>query len=33
MNAAIAIESNLALVTRNVEDYKDIPGLLIYKAS
>ena len=27
MNAAIALEHDLTLVTRNVEDYQDIPGL------
>ncbi|SRR6266571_2943363 len=30
INAAIAIEHNLTLVTRNVEDYQDIPGLELY---
>ena len=28
---AIAIEHNLTLVTRNIEDYKDIPGLELYQ--
>ena len=32
MTAAIALEYELALVTRNVEDYRDIPGLRVYKA-
>jgi len=30
MNTAIAIEYDLMLVTRNVEDYKDIPDLNLY---
>ncbi|SRR6266487_764056 len=30
LNAAIALEHDLMLVTRNVEDYKDIPGLELY---
>jgi len=30
INAAIALERDLTLVTRNVEDYKDIPGLQLY---
>ena len=30
MNAAIALEHDLTLVTRNVEDYHDIPGLHMY---
>ena len=30
LNAAIALEHDLMLVTRNVEDYKDIPGLQLY---
>jgi tRNA(fMet)-specific endonuclease VapC len=30
MNAAIALEHDLTLVTRNTEDYHDIPGLQIY---
>jgi tRNA(fMet)-specific endonuclease VapC len=30
INAAIAIEHNLTLVTRNMEDYQDIPGLELY---
>jgi tRNA(fMet)-specific endonuclease VapC len=29
-NAAIALEHDLTLVTRNVEDYHDIPGLELY---
>ena len=33
MTAAIALEFGLSLVTRNVEDYKDIPDLKLYKAS
>ncbi len=33
MTAAIALEYGLNLVTRNVEDYKDIRGLKLYKAS
>ena len=32
LNAAIALENHLTLVTRNVDDYKDIPGLDIYNA-
>jgi predicted nucleic acid-binding protein len=28
--AATALEHNLSLVTRNVEDYEDVPGLKIY---
>lgn len=31
MTAAIALEYNLTLVTRNVEDYKDIPALRLYQ--
>ncbi len=31
MNAAIALEHNLTLVTRNVEDYNDIPDLKLYQ--
>jgi len=31
MTAAIALESNLTLVTRNIEDYDDIPGLQMYQ--
>ena len=30
INAAIALEHDLMLVTRNVEDYRDIPGLQLY---
>jgi len=30
MNAAIALEDDLTLVTRNAEDYQDIPGLELY---
>ncbi len=30
MNAAIALEHDLTLVTRNVDDYQDIPGLQVY---
>ena len=30
MNAAIALEHDLMLVTRNVEDYQDIPDLNLY---
>ncbi len=30
MNAATALEHGLTLVTRNVDDYKDIPGLSLY---
>jgi tRNA(fMet)-specific endonuclease VapC len=33
MTAAIALEHGLILVTRNVEDYKDIRSLKVYKAS
>ena len=32
MTAAIALEYELTLVTRNVEDYDDIPDLKLYKA-
>jgi predicted nucleic acid-binding protein len=31
LNAAIALEHNLTLVTQNREDYADIPDLTIYK--
>ncbi len=31
MTAAIALEYNLTLVTRNVEDYNDIPDLNLYR--
>jgi len=31
MNAAIALEHHLELVTRNREDYEDIPDLPLYK--
>jgi len=30
INAAIALEHDLTLVTRNIEDYQDIPGLPLY---
>ncbi len=30
MNAAIALEYDLMLITHNVEDYKDIPDLELY---
>ncbi len=30
INAAIALEHDLTLVTRNSEDYQDIPGLQLY---
>lgn len=30
INAAIALEHDLTLVTRNREDYQDIPGLQLY---
>jgi tRNA(fMet)-specific endonuclease VapC len=30
LNAAMALEHNLLLVTRNLADYADIPGLRIY---
>jgi predicted nucleic acid-binding protein len=30
INAAIALEHGLTLVTRNLPDYKDIPGLTLY---
>jgi tRNA(fMet)-specific endonuclease VapC len=33
MTAAIALEYGLSVVTRNAEDYTDIPGLKVYKAS
>ena len=32
MTAAIALEHDLTLVTRNVEDYDDIRGLKVHKA-
>ena len=32
MTAAIALENDLTVVTRNSEDYNDIPDLLLYKA-
>ena len=31
INAAFALEHHLTLVTRNVEDYHDIPGLELYQ--
>jgi predicted nucleic acid-binding protein len=31
INAAITLEHDLTLVTRNVEDYQDIPDLKLYK--
>jgi predicted nucleic acid-binding protein len=31
INAAIAIEHGLTLVTRNTRDYDDIPGLKLYR--
>jgi tRNA(fMet)-specific endonuclease VapC len=31
LNAATAIEGNCTLVTRNIDDYKDIPGLKLYR--
>ncbi|MBI4299843.1 MAG: type II toxin-antitoxin system VapC family toxin [Chloroflexi bacterium] len=31
--AATALEHSLTLVTRNVEDYEDIPGVELYSAS
>jgi tRNA(fMet)-specific endonuclease VapC len=33
MNAAIALENGLTLVTHNKEDYEDIPDLNLYKLS
>jgi predicted nucleic acid-binding protein len=30
INAAITLEHDLTLVTRNVDDYQDIPGLELY---
>ena len=33
LNAAIALEHNLILVTRNLDDYNDIPGLDLYQAT
>ena len=30
MSAATALEHGLILVTRNVSDYSDIPGLALY---
>jgi predicted nucleic acid-binding protein len=30
INAAIALEGDLTLVTRNIADYQDIPGLDLY---
>jgi predicted nucleic acid-binding protein len=32
LNAAIALEHGLTLVSRNYDDYKDIPHLKLYKA-
>ncbi len=31
INAAIALEYNLTLVTRNIEDYNDIPDIKFYQ--
>lgn len=31
MIAATAIEHDLTLVTRNVDDFSDVPGLQLYK--
>lgn len=31
--AATALEYNLTLVTRNTEDYADVPGLKLYRSS
>ena len=31
--AATALEHNLTLVTRNTEDYADVPGLKLYRSS
>jgi len=31
LNAAVALEHNLVLVTRNVEDYDDIPDLRLHQ--
>ncbi len=33
LNAAIALEHDLTLVTRNVKDYQDIPDLKLYPAT
>jgi predicted nucleic acid-binding protein len=33
MIAATALEHNLILVTRNINDYDDIPNLSLYRAS
>jgi tRNA(fMet)-specific endonuclease VapC len=33
INAATAIEYNLTLVTRNLGDYDDVPGLQLYEAN
>jgi predicted nucleic acid-binding protein len=30
LNAAMAVENDLTMVTRNLRDYRDIPGLVIY---
>ncbi len=31
INAATALEHNLTFVTRNIDDYKDIPGLKLHR--
>lgn len=31
INAATALEHNLTFVTRNIDDYKDIPGLQLHE--
>lgn len=33
MIAATAIEHQLVLVTRNVRDYRDVPGLVLYASA
>jgi len=33
LNAATALTHDLALVTNNLEDYSDIPGLVLYRAA
>jgi predicted nucleic acid-binding protein len=32
MIAATAVENDLTLVSRNLEDYEDIPGLKLYQS-
>ena len=33
LNAATALEHDLTLVTRNLDDYEDIPGLKLYRSN